>query len=69
MISISLQQYLENRLKYLAVQKAEGNNPYPHKFFVTMSLDQYIKEYGGLSNGQHLEDVSVSLAGTWQFLH
>ncbi|KAL2978784.1 hypothetical protein AAZX31_13G136600 [Glycine max] len=56
-------QYLENRLKYLAVQKAEGNNPYPHKFSVTMSLDQYIKEYGGLSNGQHLEDVSVSLAG------
>ncbi|KAK7354718.1 hypothetical protein VNO80_20186 [Phaseolus coccineus] len=56
-------QYLENRLKYLAVQKAEGRNPYPHKFFVTMSLDEYIKEYGGLSEGQHLEDVSVSLSG------
>ncbi|QCE13428.1 lysyl-tRNA synthetase [Vigna unguiculata] len=57
-------QYLENRLKYLAVQKAEGRNPYPHKFFVTMSLDEYIKEYGGLSEGQHLEDVSVSLSGS-----
>ncbi|XP_068483014.1 lysine--tRNA ligase, cytoplasmic-like isoform X2 [Phaseolus vulgaris] len=56
-------QYLENRLKYLAVQKAEGRNPYPHKFFVTMSLDEYIKEYGGLSEGQHLEDVSASLSG------
>ncbi|TKY54171.1 Lysine--tRNA ligase [Spatholobus suberectus] len=56
-------QYIENRLKYLGVQKAEGKNPYPHKFFVTMSIDQYIKEYGGLSEGQHLEDVSVSLAG------
>ncbi|KAK7387924.1 hypothetical protein VNO78_22722 [Psophocarpus tetragonolobus] len=56
-------QYLENRLKYLAIQKTEGKNPYPHKFFVTMSIDQYIKEYGSLSNGQHLEDVSVSLAG------
>ncbi|RDX96831.1 Lysine--tRNA ligase, cytoplasmic, partial [Mucuna pruriens] len=56
-------QYLENRLKYLAVQKAEGKNPYPHKFFVTLSIDQYIKEYGGLSDGQHLEDVSVSLSG------
>ncbi|XP_014492794.1 lysine--tRNA ligase, cytoplasmic [Vigna radiata var. radiata] len=56
-------QYLENRLRYLAVQKAEGRNPYPHKFFVTMSLDEYIKEYGGLSEGQHLEDVSVSLSG------
>ncbi|XP_047152002.1 lysine--tRNA ligase, cytoplasmic-like [Vigna umbellata] len=56
-------QYLENRLRYLAVQKAEGRNPYPHKFFVTMALDEYIKEYGGLSEGQHLEDVSVSLSG------
>ncbi|KAK7303905.1 hypothetical protein RJT34_14823 [Clitoria ternatea] len=56
-------QYHDNRLKYLAAQKSEGKNPYPHKFFVTMSIDEYIKEYGSLSNGQHLEDVSVSLAG------
>ncbi|KAE9594305.1 putative lysine--tRNA ligase [Lupinus albus] len=56
-------QYHENRLKYLVAQKAEGNNPYPHKFFVTLSIDQYIKKYGGLSDGEHLEDVSVSLSG------
>ncbi|KAK7290047.1 hypothetical protein RIF29_04174 [Crotalaria pallida] len=56
-------QYHENRLSYLAAQKAEGNNPYPHKFFVTLSIEQYVERYGGLSNGEHLEDVSVSLAG------
>ncbi|WJX23998.1 lysine--tRNA ligase [Trifolium repens] len=56
-------QYLENRLKYLATEKKEGRNPYPHKFYVTLSIEQYIKEYGSLSEGQHLEDVSVSLAG------
>jgi lysyl-tRNA synthetase class 2 len=56
-------QYLENRLKYLATEKKEGRNPYPHKFYVTLSIEQYIKEYGSLSDGQHLEDVSVSLAG------
>ncbi|CAL0301521.1 unnamed protein product [Lupinus luteus] len=56
-------QYHENRLKYLAAQKAEGNNPYPHKFFVTLSIDQYIKKYEGLSDGEHLEDISVSLSG------
>ncbi|KAJ1433468.1 OB-fold nucleic acid binding domain, AA-tRNA synthetase-type [Sesbania bispinosa] len=56
-------QYHENRLKFLAAQKAEGSNPYPHKFNVSMSIDQYINKYGGLSNGEHLEDVSVSLAG------
>lgn len=61
---VLLQQYLENRLKYLATEKAEGRNPYPHKFAVTMSIDQYIKEYEGLGDGQHLEDVSVSLAGS-----
>ncbi|XP_004493038.2 lysine--tRNA ligase, cytoplasmic [Cicer arietinum] len=56
-------QYLENRLKYLEAAKKEGKNPYPHKFFVSLSIEEYIKEYGGLSDGQHLEDVSVSLAG------
>jgi len=54
---------LENRLKHLALEKAKEKYPYPHKFHVTMSTEQYIKEYEGLNNGQHLEDVSVSLAG------
>lgn len=58
-----LQQYFENRLKYLVTLKAEGENPYPHKFEVSMSIYQYIEKYGGLSNGEHLEDVGVSLAG------
>lgn len=56
-------QYFENRVKYLAAQKAAGKNPYPHKFFVTLSILEYIKKYGALSNGDHLEDVTVSLAG------
>ncbi|KAF7838023.1 lysine--tRNA ligase, cytoplasmic-like [Senna tora] len=56
-------QYHENRLKYLAAQKTEGTNPYPHKFSVSMSINEYIDQYGGLGNGEHLEDVSVSLAG------
>ncbi|KAJ6407075.1 hypothetical protein OIU84_010565 [Salix udensis] len=56
-------QYYENRLKYLDAQKGEGKNMYPHKFFVTLSIPEYIDKYGGLSNGEHLEDVSVSLSG------
>ncbi|RVW83129.1 Lysine--tRNA ligase, cytoplasmic [Vitis vinifera] len=56
-------QYFENRVKYLAAQKAAGKNPYPHKFFVTLSILEYIEKYGALSNGDHLEDVTVSLAG------
>ncbi|XP_057546928.1 lysine--tRNA ligase-like [Amaranthus tricolor] len=56
-------QYFENRMKSLAVQKAAGINPYPHKFFVTLSITEYIEKYGVLNNGDHLEDVQVSLAG------
>ncbi|KAH9805865.1 hypothetical protein KPL71_002557 [Citrus sinensis] len=56
-------QYLENRKRYLEIQKKEGKNPYPHKFFVSMSIIGYIANYGGLGNGDHLEDISVSLAG------
>ncbi|GMH18206.1 hypothetical protein Nepgr_020047 [Nepenthes gracilis] len=56
-------QYFENRLKALASQKEAGINPYPHKFFVSMPITEYIHKYGGLKNGDHLEDVQVSLAG------
>ncbi|KAK8572755.1 hypothetical protein V6N12_028799 [Hibiscus sabdariffa] len=56
-------QFHENRLKFLAAQKAEGKNPYPHKFFASMSIIEYIDKYGSLGNGEHIEDVSVSLAG------
>ncbi|XP_039038621.1 lysine--tRNA ligase, cytoplasmic-like [Hibiscus syriacus] len=41
-------QFHENRLKFLAAQKAEGKNPYPHKFFTSMSIVEYIDEYGSL---------------------
>lgn len=56
-------QYFENRLKYLAAQRAAGEEPYPHKFPVSMSILEYIEKYGCLSNGEHLEDVTVNLAG------
>lgn len=51
-------------MKYLAAQKAEGCNPYPHKFFVSLTIPEYIEKYRGLSNGEHQEDVTESLAGT-----
>ncbi|CAF1704101.1 unnamed protein product, partial [Brassica napus] len=56
-------QYFENRLKYLAAEKAKGENPYPHKFAVSMSIPEYIEKYGSLNNGDHVEDADVSLAG------
>ena len=63
------QQYFENRLKYLAAEKAKGENPYPHKFAVSMSIPEYIEKYGGLNNGDHVEDAEVSLAGMLNLLN
>ncbi|XP_021810034.1 lysine--tRNA ligase, cytoplasmic-like isoform X2 [Prunus avium] len=56
-------QYFENRLKHLATQKADNKNPYPHKFFVSMTLLEYVEKYDDLSNGEHREEISASLAG------
>ncbi|MBA0628578.1 hypothetical protein Godav_023292, partial [Gossypium davidsonii] len=56
-------QFHENRLKFLAAQKAERKNPYPHKFFTSMSIVEYIDKYGSLGNGEHIEDATISLAG------
>ncbi|RZC51371.1 hypothetical protein C5167_019805 [Papaver somniferum] len=62
-------QYFENRNTWLASQKASGENPYPNKFRVSMTLAEYIKKYETLADGEHLEtladgeDVQVSLGG------
>ncbi|KAL6557112.1 hypothetical protein OROMI_017462 [Orobanche minor] len=52
-------QYFENRLKYLSLIE----NAYPHKFNVTMSDQTYLETFKGLENGEHKEDITVSLAG------
>lgn len=54
-----LQQYFENRLKYLSSQE----NPYPHKFNVSMSDRLFVEKFESLANGEHNEDITVSLAG------
>ncbi|KAL0907268.1 hypothetical protein M5K25_021668 [Dendrobium thyrsiflorum] len=56
-------QYYENRHKYPASQKITGINPYPHKFQVSTSVEEYIQKYTSLNQGEHLKDVEVNLAG------
>jgi len=50
-------------LRYLAAQKEKGENPYPHKFFVSMSISEFIAKYTTLSKEESVEDDEVSLAG------
>ncbi|KAF5842343.1 hypothetical protein DUNSADRAFT_7657 [Dunaliella salina] len=56
-------QYRENRIKVIQAKKAKGGNPYPHKFQVTMDVQDFIAKYESLEAGQQLPDVVVSLAG------
>nr|CAD1838809.1 unnamed protein product [Ananas comosus var. bracteatus] len=56
-------QYYNNRLKVLSSLKEVGVNPYPHKFQVSMTIVEYVEKYGSLSDGEHLKEVEVSLAG------
>lgn len=60
---LSPNQYFEMRKASIEKMKAEGKNPYPHKFTVTCKVDEFITKYAHLKDGEHLEDVMVSLAG------
>jgi hypothetical protein len=55
--------YFENRVKCINGKKAKGQNPYPHKFPVTMSLPEFIEKFGSLETGQQLTDTTVAVAG------
>ncbi|XP_056846611.1 lysine--tRNA ligase, cytoplasmic isoform X3 [Raphanus sativus] len=55
--------YFASRLNYLAAEKANGENPYPHKFSVSISVSEFINKYKSLFNGDHVEDDLVSVAG------
>lgn len=43
--------------------KSKGENPYPHKFNVSIQLPQYVEKYKDLEPGSKVEDTKVSLAG------
>ncbi|KAH7645353.1 lysine-trna ligase-like protein [Dermatophagoides farinae] len=56
-------EYHENRSKEITEWRESGENPYPHKFHVSISLTDYIEKYSSLKNGEIRDDVKVSVAG------
>ncbi|ETO20619.1 cytoplasmic lysine-tRNA ligase Krs1 (predicted) [Reticulomyxa filosa] len=56
-------QYFELRCRKVAEQEALGHNMYPHKFYVSKSIPQFIVAYSSLEKAQVLENEQVSLAG------
>ncbi|KAH8408945.1 hypothetical protein KR009_004247 [Drosophila setifemur] len=54
------------KLRSAAVQELKRSpttDPYPHKFHVSISLEEFIAKYENLQEGQTLEDVTLSVAG------
>jgi lysyl-tRNA synthetase class 2 len=56
-------KYFENRKAFLLKRMEAGENPFPHKFEVTISLPEFIKKYTSITKkGEFLPDV-VQVAG------
>ncbi|XP_049877716.1 lysine--tRNA ligase-like isoform X2 [Pectinophora gossypiella] len=62
---INMELYYKLRKSEIAHLKnaTRDNNPYPHKFNVTVSLEEILEQYKYLRNGELLEDVNFSIAG------
>lgn len=57
-------QYTEIRKQKLDAKRAQGENPYPHKFHVSIGIGEFINKYGKLEEGvTHKDDGEVSTAG------
>ncbi|XP_067641516.1 lysine--tRNA ligase isoform X2 [Eurosta solidaginis] len=61
---ISPNEYFKLRsAAVVELKKSPETHPYPHKFHVSISLEDFIKKYENLKEGEMLEDVSLSVAG------
>ncbi|KAF8383028.1 kars-1 [Pristionchus pacificus] len=57
------QEYFNMRVRMIEGRRAEGKNPFPHKFNVSISLTDFIEKYKDVKNEEVLENVIVSVAG------
>ncbi|BAM81103.1 lysine--tRNA ligase, cytoplasmic [Cyanidioschyzon merolae strain 10D] len=56
------QQYFSHRCRVVEHFRSSGEDPYPHKFYVTCSVPQFIAKYSYLGVGERL-DGEEALAG------
>lgn len=56
-------KFYENRLKTITAMQQRGENPYPHKFEITMQLPAYVEKYSPIDAGAHLNEETISVAG------
>ncbi|KAK0400774.1 hypothetical protein QR680_015444 [Steinernema hermaphroditum] len=58
-------EYFNMRKDMIVTRRENGDNPFPHKFHVSISLTEFVEKYGAmeLENGKVLEDTVVSISG------
>mmetsp|Transcript_15884 Transcript_15884/g.31124 ORF Transcript_15884/g.31124 Transcript_15884/m.31124 type:complete len:1126 (-) Transcript_15884:229-3606(-) len=62
-VDLNPSQYLELRKQSVKQMEAQNTNPYPHKFECSMSIPQYMQQFGHLSPDTRDEKTTVSIAG------
>ncbi|XP_073832805.1 lysyl-tRNA synthetase isoform X2 [Musca autumnalis] len=61
---ISPNEYFKLRSAAVSeLKKSPETHPYPHKFHVSISLENYIGKYANLKEGEMLENEQLSIAG------
>jgi len=60
--TLNASQYRELRINQCNAFKAAGHEVYPHKFHISIALDEFRKKYGHLEKKQQLTET-VSVAG------
>merc|ERR1712033_31160 len=56
-------EYFRLRSQAVTSLKEKGDSPYPHKFKVDLSLEDFIAKFSNIKAGEHLTDQVLSLAG------
>lgn len=56
-------KYFENRTTAITALEKSGRTAFPHKFHNTHRFGEYVKEFNTLTEGEHIESASVSIAG------
>ncbi|XP_063233999.1 lysine--tRNA ligase isoform X2 [Bacillus rossius redtenbacheri] len=60
---VSPNEFFRLRTQAVAQLKQSDEHPYPHKFHVSISLEEFIDKYNGIKDGEIIDSVEVSLAG------
>ncbi|KAH8397966.1 hypothetical protein KR222_007517, partial [Zaprionus bogoriensis] len=61
---ISPNEYFKLRSTAIAeLKQSPESHPYPHKFNVSISLENFIGKYGDLKEGETLDQIELSVAG------